>query len=282
MSGRSLDAGLSPLTPWDRDLHRNQHSDAQLTGHPQAPRDVLNSVSGPVLPTPPTPVLTTHDNPRRCPTSPGDWVAPRTRSRRDLAGIDASPAWQVDTRMCTGMPVPGDGQEGLAAELLFDGTLQAVGMAVAGSVPMVGQQRHQQEEHVYQEALGAGTALGSANPSVAHRHGTGQQTARGQGAWCQWGGTDTRQHPARGADRWSLQRQRRWPVGPARLLIEPGMGRGTAGHRHRELGPRGAGRGREDHRAHARGLRGRTCKKVRFRPDTGQESGSPSASRAAS
>lgn len=53
-----------------------------------------------------------------------------------------------------GSALPGDGQEGPAAQLLFDGTLQAVGMAMAGSIPVVGQQRHQQEEHIYQEALG--------------------------------------------------------------------------------------------------------------------------------
>ena len=50
--------------------------------------------------------------------------------------------------------VPGDGQEGLAVQLLLDGALQAVGMVVARGIPVVGQQCHQQEEHVNQEALG--------------------------------------------------------------------------------------------------------------------------------
>lgn len=50
--------------------------------------------------------------------------------------------------------VPGDGQEGLAVQLLLDGTLQAVGMVVARGIPVVGQQCHQQEEHVNQKALG--------------------------------------------------------------------------------------------------------------------------------
>lgn len=54
------------------------------------------------------------------------------------------------------MSLPGDGQKGLTVQLLLDGTLQAIGVTMARSIPIVGQQRHQQEKHVHQEALGTG------------------------------------------------------------------------------------------------------------------------------
>lgn len=60
----------------------------------------------------------------------------------------------TDGYVCPRVSLPGDGQEGLAVQLLLDGTLQTIGVAMERGVPIVRQQCHQQEEHVHQEALG--------------------------------------------------------------------------------------------------------------------------------
>lgn len=48
-----------------------------------------------------------------------------------MVGFSTALAQQTDVYRCTGVSLPGDGQEGPAVQLLPDGALQAVSMAVA-------------------------------------------------------------------------------------------------------------------------------------------------------
>lgn len=63
------------------------------------------------------------------------------------------PTW-LDAPSPTGASqLPLDAEEFLATELLLEGALQEEGPAVAGGVAIVGEQCHQQEQHIDEEAL---------------------------------------------------------------------------------------------------------------------------------